>query len=100
MGLVSGVFAPAFRRRSTASFTIWIGLSVALMVVSPYWRLTDWLELPGGAVLLAGFGAIIYGLLGWEYVEPDPARLSQRSPWPGILRAMIDRLRSKSRSAT
>jgi hypothetical protein len=100
MGLVSGLFAPAFRRRGSASLTVWFGLSVALVVVSPYWRLNDWLELPGGAVLFAGFGAIIYGLLCWEYVEPDPNRPVPHGPWPAIVRALVDRIRSRSRPAT
>lgn len=98
VGFIGGLFAPAFRYRGRATAVVWLAVSVAFFVVAPRWRLTGWFFLPGEAALAGAVAAITYALVGWEYIEPDPSQPRRRSLWPDILRALLGKLRAKSRS--
>jgi hypothetical protein len=100
LGFVSGLFAPAFRYRVMATVVVWLGLSIALVAAAPYWQLAAWLALPEGAILFALFGAIVYGFLGWEYIDsPHQPPMPARATWREIRRALLRKLRWPSRPA-
>jgi len=100
VGFICGLFAPAFRYRWRAAAVVWLAVSVAFLVVAPRWRLTGWFFLSGEAALAGAVFAITYALGGWEYIEPDPTQPQRRGLWPDILRALLEKLRSRSRPTT